>query len=89
MDDLVLQEVRKIIADTSVVLNSETALLGDGRIVDSMGLVELCLRLEDIAISIGFDFDWTSDTAMSRSRSMFRTIGALQSEFTRQKSGKA
>jgi hypothetical protein len=46
-----------------------------------MKLVELCLALEDMAVEIGFEFDWTSDAAMSRSRSMFRTAGSLVAEF--------
>ncbi len=49
-----------------------------------MKLVELCLTLEDFAEEKGFEFDWTSDQAMSRSRSMFRTAGSLASEFTNQ-----
>ena len=46
-----------------------------------MKLVELCLALEDKATEMGFEFDWTSDVAMSRSRSMFRTAGSLADEF--------
>ena len=36
-----------------------------------MKLVELCLALEDKAVDLGFEFDWTSEAAMSRSRSLF------------------
>jgi hypothetical protein len=53
-----------------------------------MKLVELCLALEDMAAEIGFEFDWTSDTAMSRSRSMFRTAGSLAAEFFSQMEAK-
>lgn len=84
MSDVVIAEVRAVVKDQSVALTAETALIGDGRVLDSLSLVELCLRLEDRAISMGFDFDWTSDSAMSRSHSMFRTVGALQEEFSRQ-----
>jgi hypothetical protein len=51
-------------------------------------LVELCLSLEDIAAELGFDFDWTSESAMSKSRSMFRTAGALANEFLSQMANK-
>ena len=83
MDD-VLSEVRSVVKDESVALTADTVLIGNGRVLDSMALVELCLRLEDRAASMGFEFDWTSESAMSRSRSMFRSVGALQEEFSRQ-----
>lgn len=83
MDD-VMTEVRSVAKDKSVMLTADTVLIGNGRVLDSLTLVELCLRLEDRAASMGFEFDWTSESAMSRSRSMFRTVGALQEEFSRQ-----
>tara|TARA_B110000238_G_scaffold71322_1_gene78242 strand:+ start:348 stop:506 length:159 start_codon:yes stop_codon:yes gene_type:complete len=49
-----------------------------------MKLVEVCLALEDLADEHGFEFDWTSDAAMSKSRSMFRSVSALSEEFASQ-----
>ena len=69
----------------SIAVSDQTPLIGDGSVLDSMKLVELCLALEDMAGELGFAFDWTSETAMSRSRSMFRTAGALASEFIAQR----
>ncbi|MDH6255413.1 hypothetical protein [Aurantimicrobium minutum] len=66
-------------------LDIDTALIGENGILDSLGLVELCLQLEDLAATLNFDFDWTSDSAMSRTNSMFRNIGTLEAEFNRQK----
>ena len=37
-----------------------------------------------IADEQGFEFDWTSEVAMSKSRSMFRNINALAEEFASQ-----
>jgi hypothetical protein len=48
-------------------------LIGKEASLDSMKLVELCLALEDKAGDLDFEFDWTSEAAMSRSRSLFRT----------------
>lgn len=62
-----------------------TELVGSNRILDSLDLVELCLRLEDYAQANGFEFDWTSENAMSRNRSMFRTVGALVDELESQR----
>lgn len=57
--------------------------------IDSVGLVELCVNLEDLAASIGFEFDWTSEKAMSENFGMFRTVKSLVAEFERQMSEKA
>lgn len=62
----------------------DTSLVGEGALLDSMQLVELCLSLEDAASEQGFVFDWTSANAMSRSRGMFRNIAALAAEFSLQ-----
>lgn len=80
----IFSAITDLLEDKSVLIQDDTSLIGDGSVLDSMKLVELCLKLEDIASEIGFQFDWTSDTAMSRSRSMFRTAGSLTSEFIRQ-----
>lgn len=76
--------VGELVEDKSLAIGAATVLLGDGSVLDSMRLVELCLLLEDIAADQGFEFDWTSETAMSKSRSIFRTAGALADEFVSQ-----
>jgi len=70
--------------DKSHSVDAESILIGGDSLLDSMKLVELCLALEDKATDLGFDFDWTSDAAMSKSRSMFRTAGSLATEFIHQ-----
>jgi len=85
----VLSTIRTVLVDKDVAVSDETPLLGDGSALDSMTLVELCIALEDMAAEMGFEFDWTSDTAMSRSRSIFRTAGSLAAEFEDQMEGQA
>ena len=80
----VFQIILNGIEDKTIKVTDDTALIGDGSVLDSMKLVELCLTLEDFAEEKGFEFDWTSEQAMSRSLSMFRTAGSLASEFTNQ-----
>ncbi|WP_211824724.1 hypothetical protein [Kistimonas asteriae] len=63
-------------------------LIGGASLLDSMKLVEVCLALEDFADELGFEFDWTSEAAMSKSRSMFRTVESLAEEFANQSEGK-
>ena len=65
-------------------ISEDMQLIGRDSLLDSMKLVETCLLLEDIADEHGFDFDWTSETAMSKSRSMFRSISTLAEEFANQ-----
>jgi acyl carrier protein len=76
--------ITELLEDKSISISDETPLIGGGSVLDSMKLVELCLLLEDMASEHGFSFDWTSDSAMSRTRSMFRTAGALAAEFVAQ-----
>lgn len=63
-------------------------LMGGESPIDSVALVEICVRFEDYASEIGFEFDWTSETAMSRSKSIFKTVGTLVDEFLSQMNAK-
>ena len=65
-------------------ISEDTQLIGGESLLDSMNLVEVCLLLEDLADEHGFEFDWISEAAMSRSRSMFRSVSTLAKEFSNQ-----
>jgi hypothetical protein len=80
----VFNAITALIEDKSHLVSDDSPLIGDESLLDSMKLVELCLALEDMATDLGFTFDWTSDNAMSNSRSMFRTAGSLATEFINQ-----
>jgi acyl carrier protein len=80
----IFSEIAELVENDKIEISDETPMLGDGSVLDSMKLVTLCIALEDIAADLDFDFDWTSEAAMSRSRSMFRTAGALADEFLKQ-----
>ena len=62
-------------------ISEDMQLIGGESVLDSMKLVEVCLALEDLVDEHGFEFDWTSETAMSKSRSMFRNVAVLAEEF--------
>lgn len=85
----VFAAISKLTQEAGTPITDATPLIGDGSVLDSMRLVELCLSLEDLAGEHGFEFDWTSEAAMSRSRSIFRNAGALADEFVRQSQGAA
>ena len=70
--------------DISPNIQHDTPIIGSKSPIDSMGLVQLCLSLEEKAEELGFEFDWTTETAMSRSRGMFRSIESLSEEFLAQ-----
>jgi acyl carrier protein len=86
VNDLVIRELRPLLKDQSIQIDVSTNLIGSDGVIDSLGLVELCLRIEDAALVEGFEFDWTSERAMSRNTSIFRTVGSLSEELGRQKS---
>lgn len=67
-----------------IQIKDETHLIGNDAILDSMLLVEVCLALEDAAEKHGFEFDWTSDSTLSKSQGMFRNVLELAKEFANQ-----
>ena len=77
-----LEDAEALVDEIQVTETME--LIGGESLLDSMGLVDVCLALEDLADEHDFEFDWTSDAAMSKSRSMFRSVAALAEEFANQ-----
>jgi len=84
VEEIVFNEIMNVSELKGSIIVKTTALIGNDSVIDSMKLVELCLSLEDIAEELGFEFDWTSDKAMSTSRSMFKDAGSLSNEFFNQ-----
>lgn len=80
---IVIETISNVLEGKSEIAE-DTQLIGSGSLLDSMKLVEVCLALEDLADEHGFEFDWTSEGAMSKSRSMFRSVAALAEEFANQ-----
>ena len=72
------------VVDKQIDINSNSSLLG-GELIDSMTLVQICLRLEEEADKQNFDFDWTSEKAMSNMNSIFKSVDTLCKEFNKQK----
>lgn len=84
----VFAAIHALLENKTLVVSEDMPLIGSDSLLDSMKLVELCLVLEDKASDLGFEFDWTSDAAMSKSRSMFKTAGFLATEFLSQMDSK-
>lgn len=86
----IVDMIAEIVADLlgeGIAVTGDTQLIGGDAQLNSMQLVEVCLALEDKAELFGFEFDWTSDSTLSRSRSMFRSVSTLAEEFVRQQQG--
>lgn len=80
---IVISVISKILEGKSKI-TEDMQLIGGESLLDSMKLVEVCIALEDLADEQGFEFDWTSEAAMSKSHSMFRSVAALAQEFANQ-----
>jgi hypothetical protein len=81
----VLVTVQELALDADEIqITLESPLVGNQKCLDSMGLVELCVRLEDYALSNGASFDWTSEDSMSTRIGMFRSINTLSEELFKQ-----
>ena len=77
-------KVLEIISNPNKELDEDTNLLGSDRVLDSLGLVELCIYLEDVSSEYNFQFDWTSEFAMSKSQSVYKNLKSIVDEFLRQ-----
>lgn len=61
-----------------ITISADSPLVGEKAIISSRELVEVLLAIEEYAEDeLGVEFDWTSDSAMSERRSMFRTPATL------------
>ena len=86
VEERVFKEIQNVSEDKKSIITKKTPLIGgeSESTIDSVDLVDMCLSLEDFAVELGFEFDWTSEAAMSKSRSMFRSVAALAEEFANQ-----
>ena len=85
VEKFIIDEVSMLIGDTISPVTAATPLIGANRAVDSADLVVLLLAVEDYARdNLGFDWDWTSDSAMSEARSVLRNIGSLSEHLMNQ-----
>lgn len=70
-----------------VPIHGDISLIGRDTIIDSRSLVELLLTVEEyVEEEYGKTFDWSSDRAMSRQNSPFRTP-AILARFVLEESG--
>ena len=85
---IIIYTILNDILEEEVSITDETPLIGYNSLLDSMKLVELCLALEDKSEENEFEFDWTSEETLSKSKSIFRSISSLATEFSNQSNKK-
>jgi len=83
-----LIEMIKEVIQEEITLEEETPLIGGNSSIDSMNLVQICIALEDKSKIDNFEFDWTSEKAMSELNSIFKNPRTLASEYNKQMSQK-
>lgn len=83
LESQVLAAIRDATEDLGIAVGNESPLAGEGGMLDTRALVQLCLALEDIANDAGFDFGW-STAAFTQPNSMFGSVGTLVAGFIRQ-----
>jgi len=77
-------KIIKEVVEEDIEINDQSQLVGGESSLDSMGLVQLCLVLEERSIEDGFSFDWTSEKALSSLNSIFKSPKTLSLEYNRQ-----
>ena len=84
MSSIALINIIKNIIEEEMSLEENSPLVGGNSLIDSMNLVQICIALEDKSLEDGFEFDWTSEKAMSSQNSVFKTPKTLADEYNRQ-----
>jgi acyl carrier protein len=79
IEKLVLNVINSYCAsiNLSAPVDLDTPLIGANRLIDSMGLVNILVDIENVLIEENFEILIMSENAMSLKISPFRTIGAL------------
>ena len=75
-------ESRDILVDDEIT--KDTPLIGSGRILDSMGLVNIIVDIETAFLDEDVEISLTSEAAMSGRISPFRSVGSLCNFIARQ-----
>ena len=84
--EMILGAITEVL-EGKVEVTEDMQLIGGDASLDSMKLVEVILALEDLADENGFEFDSTSESVMSKSKSIFRSVSTLVEEFLNQSKG--
>jgi len=76
---MIIETIKDYLTTQDIVheINEQTSLIGKDAIVDSMGLVTIIIDLESNFLDKGYEVSLTSEKAMSKKISPFRSVNAL------------
>ena len=72
-----INALKEYIDDEGVEINETSVLLGNDAVVDSIGLVNLIVDIESALSEKDIEITLTSEDAMSRRKSPFRSVETL------------
>ena len=76
--NIIVNNLKDIVDNAGIVVNSESSLFGDAGLLDSMALVGLIVAVEqDVEDEFGKEITIADAKAMSQKNSPFKTIGSL------------
>ncbi len=75
--EIVISAVKEYIDDENIAINESAILLGNDAVVDSIGLVNLIVDVESALAEKDIEITLTSEDAMSRRKSPFRSVDTL------------
>ena len=75
--EIIINAVKEYIDDENVAITKSAILLGNNAVVDSIGLVNLIVDVESELAEKDIEVTLTSEDAMSRRKSPFRSVDTL------------
>ena len=75
--EIIINAVKEYIDDENVAITESAILLGNNAVVDSIGLVNLIVDVESELAEKDIEVTLTSEDAMSRRKSPFRSVDTL------------
>lgn len=79
INEIVVSCIETYLAENGggIEINDNTPLIGNARLLDSMGLVNVLVDIETAFLDEDIELSLTSEAAMSRRISPFRSVGSL------------
>ncbi len=80
INEMVVQCIENYLTENGggkIEINYNTPLIGNARLLDSMGLVNVLVDIETAFLDEDMELSLTSEAAMSRRISPFRSVGSL------------
>jgi len=75
--EILFRTMKDNIVSQDITITEESNLLGDSSPLDSMGLVNFLVDVESVFQEEGYETQLTSEKAMSKRQSPFRSISTL------------